>query len=100
MEKQLTILGMAGSLRKGSYNRALLRAAGELMPEEARLEIFDIEGIPLFNQDLENILPERVKELKARIKSADAMLFATPEYNYSIPARVKKCNGLGFPPVW
>jgi len=89
MEKQLTILGMAGSLRKGSYNRALLRAAGELMPEEARLEIFDIEGIPLFNQDLENILPERVKELKARIKSADAMLFATPEYNYSIPGVLK-----------
>ncbi len=80
---------MAGSLRKGSYNRALLRAAGELMPEEARLEIFDIEGIPLFNQDLENILPERVKELKARIKSADAMLFATPEYNYSIPGVLK-----------
>lgn len=85
MEKQLSILGIAGSLRKGSYNRALLRAAAELVPDEARLEIFELDGIPPFNQDQENSPPERVKEFKARIKSVDAILFVTPEHNYSVP---------------
>jgi chromate reductase len=89
MEKQLLILGMAGSLRKGSYNRALLRAAGELVPDEARLEIFDLEGIPSFNQDQENSPPEKVKDFKTKLKAADAILFATPEYNFSIPGVLK-----------
>ncbi len=89
MEKQLLIMGMAGSLRKGSYNRALLRAGVELVPDEARLEIFDLEGIPPFNQDQENSPPERVREFKSRLKAADAILFATPEYNYSIPGVLK-----------
>jgi len=89
MDKQLLILGFAGSLRKGSYNKALLRAAAELLPEEARLEIFDLEGIPPFNQDLEKQIPERVREFKAKIKSADAILIATPEHNYSVPGVLK-----------
>jgi chromate reductase len=62
MNKPITILGFAGSLRKNSYNRALLRAAMELLPTGAELEIFDLEGIPPFNQDFEVSLPEKVKE--------------------------------------
>jgi chromate reductase len=89
MEKQLLILGFAGSLRKGSYNKALLRAAAELLPKEAKLEIFDLEGIPPFNQELEARMPERVKEFKAKIKAADAVLIATPEHNYSVPGVLK-----------
>lgn len=89
MNKQTNIVGFAGSLRKGSYNKALLRAASELLPDAARLDIFDLEGIPPFNQDLEASMPERVKEFKAKIKSADAILIATPEHNYSIPGVLK-----------
>jgi len=89
MEKTVTILGFAGSLRKDSYNKALLRAAMELLPKDAKLEIFDLEGIPPFNQDLENRLPEKVKAFKAKIRAADAILIATPEYNYSIPGVLK-----------
>jgi chromate reductase len=89
MNKPITVLGFAGSLRKGSYNKALLRAAAELLPQDARLELFDLEGIPLFNQDLENRMPEKVKEFKAKIKAADAILIATPEHNYSMPGVLK-----------
>lgn len=89
MDKRLSIFGFAGSLRKGSYNKALLRAAAELVPEEARLEIFDLEGIPVFNQDLEKQMPEKVKEFKAKIRAADAILIATPEHNYSVPGALK-----------
>ena len=89
MEKIISILGFAGSLRKDSYNRSLLRAAVELTPKNARLEIFDLDGIPPFNQDLENQPSEKVKEFKAKIRAADAILIATPEYNYSIPGVLK-----------
>ncbi len=89
MEKKIRILGFAGSLRKNSYNKSLLRAAGRLLPPDAELEIFDLEGIPLFNQDNEKNPPERVKEFKAKIKASDAILIATPEYNYSIPGVLK-----------
>jgi chromate reductase len=89
MERTVNILGFAGSLRKGSYNKALLRAALELVPKGARLEIFDLDGIPPFNQDLENQPSEKVKEFKAKIRAADAILIATPEYNYSIPGVLK-----------
>src|SRR4030065_531520 len=89
MNKPVNILGFAGSLRKNSYNKALLRAAMELLPTDAKLEIFDLEGIPPFNQDFETQMPEKVKEFKAKIKAADAILIATPEYNYSIPGVLK-----------
>ena len=89
MTAMISILGFAGSLRKGSYNKALLRAAMEVIPADAQLEIFDLEGIPLFNQDKENPPPEKVKEFKAKIRAADAILIATPEYNYSIPGVLK-----------
>lgn len=89
MGQSLNILGIAGSLRKDSYNKALLRAAGELLPEGATLEVFDLEGVPPFNQDLEKSPPERVRELKAKVRKADAILIATPEWNYSIPGVLK-----------
>jgi len=89
MEKAINILGFAGSLRKDSYNRALLRTALELVPEGARLEIFDLEGIPPFNQDTENQPSQEVKEFKEKIRNADGILIVTPEYNYSIPGVLK-----------
>ncbi len=89
MNQPLTILGIAGSLRKTSYNRAALRAAQQLVPAGVRLEIFDLEGIPPFNQDEEGPPPERVGQFKQRIRAADAILIVTPEYNYSIPGVLK-----------
>ncbi len=81
MERPITILCFAGSLRKGSYNKAILRAALELSPQDAKLELFDLEGIPPYNMDRENRMPEKVKEFKAKIRAADAILIATPEHN-------------------
>jgi chromate reductase len=89
MGNEFRILGIAGSLRKSSYNRAALRAAARLVPEGVTLEIFDLGGIPPYNQDEETHPPARVAEFKARIRAADAILFATPEYNYSIPGVLK-----------
>jgi len=85
----IQVLGIAGSLRKGSYNRAALRAAQQLAPDTARIEIFDLDGIPLFNQDEEANLPPRVTALKDAIRAADAILIVTPEYNYSVPGVLK-----------
>ena len=81
MDKQIKILGFAGSLRRYSFNKALLRAAVQLAPKNVIIETFDLEGIPPFNQDLEAQPPQKVKEFKAKIKGADAILIATPEYN-------------------
>lgn len=88
--KPIQIVGFTGSLRKGSYNRGALRAAKELLPEGAELEILDLSEIPFFNQDLEGgELPAPVTEFKKKIAEADALLIATPEYNYSIPPVLK-----------
>ena len=89
MNQKVHILGFAGSLRKQSYNKAILAAAVETVPDDASLEVFDLEGIPPFNQDIELQPPDKVKEFKARIRAADAILIATPEYNYSIPGVLK-----------
>ena len=89
MAKAFKILGFAGSLRKESYNKALLRAAQALTPEGVELEIFDLEGIPLFNQDLDDQPVQRVREFKTKIRAADAILIVTPEHNYSIPGVLK-----------
>ena len=89
MSKTISILGIAGSLRKGSYNHGTLRAAVELVPEGASIEIFDLDGIPGFNQDDEQNPPEKVAELKRKIREADAILFVTPEYNNSVPGVLK-----------
>lgn len=83
------MLGFSGSLRKGSFNKALIRAASEVVPEDVVLEVFDLEGIPPFNQDLEMHPPLKVKEFKQKIRNADAILISTPEYNYSISGVLK-----------
>jgi chromate reductase len=83
------ILGIAGSLRRASYNRGLLRAAVELAPEGAQIETFEIGEIPPFNQDLEANPPPVVARLKAAMRAADALLICTPEYNYSVPGLLK-----------
>ncbi len=88
MEK-IKILGISGSLRKGSFNTALLRAAAETVPADVEIEIADISELPLFNQDLEMDMPESAKKLKEKIEASDAILFATPEYNYSVPGVLK-----------
>ena len=89
MSNVVKILGFAGSLRRKSYNKSLLRLAVELCPKDARIDIFDLEGIPLFNQDLERQPSERVREIKESIRAADAILISTPEYNYSTPGVLK-----------
>ena len=89
LEQKIKILAFAGSLRKGSYNKALIRAAVEVAPENITIEVFDLEGIPPFNQDFEASPSQRVKEFKEKIRNADALLIATPEYNYSIPGVLK-----------
>ncbi len=98
MEKVFRILGIAGSLRKTSYNKTLLRGAAELLPADVELEIFDLEGIPPFNQDLEKELPPKVQEFKSKVRTADALLIATPEYNYSIPGVLKNAIDWGSRP--
>jgi chromate reductase, NAD(P)H dehydrogenase (quinone) len=88
--RQVKILGIAGSLRKGSYNRAALRAAQRLAPDNATIEVFEMLGdIPPFNQDLENTPPRSVQILKEKIRASDAILFVTPEYNYSVSGVLK-----------
>ena len=89
MNDPLVILGIAGSLRDGSFNRAALRAAQTLSPEGATIETFDIKGLPGFSQDDEANPPAQVGELKQRIRAADAILLVTPEYNYSVPGVLK-----------
>ena len=90
MAENIKILGFTGSLRQGSYNRAALRAAKELLPEGAELDIADISGLPLLNEDEEaKGVPPVVEEFKRKIAEADALLISTPEYNFSIPPALK-----------
>ena len=85
------ILGISGSLRRGSYNSALLNAASQLTETGAELEIGSIAGIPLYNGDIEASegIPQAVQDLKARIRANDALLLVTPEYNNGIPGVFK-----------
>jgi len=89
MNQPIRILGIAGSLRRKSYNRAALRAAQQLAPEDAVIDSFELDGIPVFSEDDERQPPPKVVEFKKRIREADAILFVTPEYNYSIPGVLK-----------
>src|SRR5215211_5508539 len=89
MNKQTRILGISGSLRRESYNSAALRAAVGLAPEGVVVETFELDGIPLFNQDEESNPAAKVVELKRRVREADAILFVTPEYNYSVSGVLK-----------
>ncbi len=89
MEINLHILGIPGSLRSGSYNRGLLRAAAELMPAGITLDIADLAKIPLYNEDILSTWPEAVAHLQEQIRLADGVIIATPEYNHSIPGVLK-----------
>lgn len=90
MNKPIHVLGFSGSLRKGSFNTALLRVAQEVLPENLSLEIFDLSALPLYNTDLEvSGVPDAVRDFKSRIAAASALLIATPEYNYSVPGVLK-----------
>lgn len=86
-----TFIGISGSLRRASYNTALLRAAKAAAPEGVSLEIESIRDIPLYDGDLEaeHGIPEPVRALKERIAAADGLLLVTPEYNNSIPGVMK-----------
>jgi chromate reductase, NAD(P)H dehydrogenase (quinone) len=75
MKAPIRILGIAGSLRRESYNRTALRAATDLAPKDATVETFELDGIPAFNQDEEQNPPAKVTELKRRIREANAILF-------------------------
>jgi chromate reductase len=90
MTDQIRVLGVAGSLRKGSYNRALLRAAQMRAPNGMRIDVFDLDEVPLYNGDVEAAGdPPGVTKLKDAIRAADGVLFATPEYNHGVPGVMK-----------
>ena len=87
---QIRILGFAGSLRRASYNRGLVRAASELAPTGVAIEVFDLSDLPLYNQDVEAAgEPASVVAFKHAMARADALLVATPEYNHGIPGVLK-----------
>ena len=89
MAEPVKILAIAGSLRKASFNKGALRAAQQLLPEGAKMELYDLAGLPLFDQDAEALPNAKVAELKQKIRAADAILIATPEYNYGLPGVLK-----------
>lgn len=90
MNSVINVLGISGSLRKHSLNTAALRAATELAPADMRIELAEIGDIPLYNEDIrEQGYPLQVQRLREQVRIADAILFATPEYNYSIPGVLK-----------
>jgi chromate reductase len=84
------ILAISGSLRRLSYNRGLLRAAADHSPEDVEVEIYDdLESLAPYNEDRENDRPETVEALMAKIREADALLLATPEFNTTLPGQLK-----------
>jgi chromate reductase len=86
----LRVLGISGSLRAGSYNTQLLQTAGELLPEGFELELYELQQLPPYDQDVEdNGAPGPVQDMRDRIGVADALLIATPEYNGSLPGLLK-----------
>ncbi|NOT63578.1 MAG: NAD(P)H-dependent oxidoreductase [Acidobacteria bacterium] len=87
--ESLNLLGIVGSLRQKSYNKGLMKAAQELLPTGVTLTVADIGALPLFNEDLESNVPVAVQTFKQQVSAADAILIATPEYNYSMPGVLK-----------
>jgi chromate reductase len=86
----MNILGISGSLRQKSWNSGLLRAAMAMVPDGMNVEVFDLSAIPMYSADVDGAgMPVAVKEFKSKIASSDALLFATPEYNYSVPGVLK-----------
>ncbi len=85
-----TIVGISGSLRRGSYNSALLRAAAQLAPQSVKVEIASIREIPLYDGDVEERgIPDAVTALKEQLAAADGILLVTPEYNHGVPGVLK-----------
>ena len=89
MTEKLKILGISGSLRRGSYNTAALHAAVEVCPDDAEITTYDIGVFGPFNQDAEPNPPREVVDFKAAIRASDAIIFSSPEYNYSVPGVLK-----------
>ena len=86
----MRVLGISGSLRRGSYNTQLLRAAAAELPPSTRFELYEgLAGLPPYNQDLEVEAPPAVRRLRRAIAGADALIISTPEYNASIPGVLK-----------
>src|SRR5262245_55568425 len=84
------VVGFAGSLRRGSYNRALLRAAAELAPPTLHIAVHELDEIPFYNGDVEAAgAPPSVVQLRDAVRQADGLLIATPEYNYGVPGVLK-----------
>jgi chromate reductase len=96
----MNILGISGSLRKGSFNTGALRAVAGMLSAGVALDMAEIGDLPLMNQDLEQDgkYPEPVERFRAQVLSAEALLFATPEYNASIPAPLKNAIDWGSRP--
>lgn len=96
----MKILGISGSLRAASYNTALLQAAAELLPAGVELELYrDLESLPPYNEDRDtDTPPDEVRRLREAIAQADAVLFATPEYNTTIPGQLKQVVDWGSRP--
>jgi chromate reductase len=90
VDRVFTVVGFAGSLRRGSFNRALHRAATELAPPALQIVIHELDGIPLYNADVEAAGPPlSVSQLRDTIRKADGLLIATPEYNHGVPGVLK-----------
>ena len=90
MAEEVVLAGIAGSLRRGSFNAALLREAQSLAPADVRFDIVDLAELPLYNRDLEDDgFPAPVEEFRRALAAADGLVVATPEYNYSIPGVLK-----------
>lgn len=89
LSKPIHVLGISGSLRKASYNTALLNAAVDLMPGGMMLDIFDLSPLPMFNQDIEKPFTESVVSFREKLAITDAVLIASPEYNSSITGALK-----------
>jgi len=95
----LKVLGISGSLRKASYNTAILKACTELMPAGMTMTYARIDDLPLFNQDvLDAGMPEPVKHFRAEVTAADGLLIASPEYNFSVSAALKNAIDWGSRP--
>jgi chromate reductase len=90
MARTIKILGICGSLRQGSYNKAALRVAGEVMPADMTMETCEIGDFPLYNADVQaKGWPAPVERVAAQVKAADGLLFVTPEYNFGISGALK-----------
>lgn len=90
MAEEVVLAGIAGSLRRDSFNASLLREAQSLAPADVRLDIVDLAELPLYNRDLEDDgIPAPVEEFRRALAAADGLVIATPEYNYSIPGVLK-----------